>query len=178
MSKTNYYIFLSLVVVIILIFIGTKSDILKNLKNFGNSETKISEQADLTGFKFKGQLVSIEGDIIKIKGFFTSSSTPLELRGETTYSFRIDSGTNFRKLQIQMPSYESLRNSGKENTPYNIKDLPREELPGSLEDLKSSSSKGFLLVEGIFVNSTFETKNPIAAEVFYQLLLTPPDQTL
>ena len=176
MSKINHA-FIGFIVIALIIFLGFKSDVFKNFKN--PKESELSKQVNLTGFSFKGQLVSIEGDTMTLKGFFTSSTTPLELKGEKTLSFKVSSETSFRKLTIQMPSYESLRKStGKTSGTYNIKDLPREEGVGSLADLKDSISKGNLLVQGSFVNTSFDTKNPTAVEVFYELLSNPPDEKI
>ncbi len=177
MSKTNIT-FLGIAVLIIIAVIGSQNSTLFK-KPKALEESEFSKQANLTGFKFKGQLVSIEGNEVKIKGFFTSSSTPYNLKGEATLSFKVNSSTSYRKLQIHMPSYESLRDSnGNLKGPYNIQDLPREEVVGSLSDLKDSVSKGILLVEGVFTNSTFDMKDLTAVEVFYQLLLSPPDEKI
>ncbi len=72
-----------------------------------------------------------------------------------------------------MPSYESLRASGKTSGSYKINDLPRTEGVGSAEDLKGFVGQNGIYAQVDFPYSVYGKKNPVASFIFYQALIKP-----
>lgn len=123
--------------------------------------------------RFEGQIVSIDGDKITLKGMFVSSSTiPLDLQGERSLVFLVDKTTQFKKTGIMLPTYESLRATGETTRSYKINDLPKSETAGSLEDIKLFLGHDGTVVQVDFPYSIHNKRNPKASLVFYQSLIT------
>lgn len=123
---------------------------------------------------FNGELISIDNDKITLRGMFVSSSTlPENLQGQQELVFRVDKSTQYRKLEIKMPSYESLRAKGKTSGSYEISDLPRVEGVSSIEELKSFIKRGDVYLQVNFPYSIYNKKNPTASFIFFQVLIEP-----
>lgn len=126
--------------------------------------------------KFMGNIVNIEDEVVNLHGVFVGlpETAPKGLLSERDFSFRIDGSTSFKKFETILPSWKELRATGATSGSYNLKDLPRTEGVGSLDDLRNSLSKGYISVQVDFPASIYGSRNPIASFVFYHILVTPP----
>lgn len=135
------------------------------------------EQVDIR--RFIGNIVSIEGDIITLQGFFDgpTGTIPEKLLSKRSFSFRVNGNTIFEKLVINLPSWENLTAGGATSGTYKLQDLQRIEGEGSLDDMKShlilnddGTSANNIHVEADFPVSVYNSKNPAASRIFYQVM--------
>lgn len=132
--------------------------------------------------KISGYVVSIEGEIITTKGLYESEETlPKELSEERDITFKVNSSTIFKKVEINIPSKEELIASGKAKVlpngtyraEYTLDDQSRIEGSGSLDNIKIWLSKGGVSIKAEFPESIHNSKDPIASEVSYLILIEP-----
>lgn len=123
--------------------------------------------------QFNGNLIGVVNNNISLKGIYVSSTyLPPPYQAPREFTFRTDENTTWERIVITMPSYESLKKLG--TTTYEIKNLPRNKVEGSLEDLKNLP-----LTEAIFVQADFSTsisdtsKVPVAKKISYKILMQP-----
>lgn len=125
--------------------------------------------------KFTGNVISVEGETIKLHGVFygPSGTIPATLSAERDFSFRVDDATVFRKTTIQLPTPKEIPAKGGK---FNVQDLHQEKGAGSLADLANSLSGWAAYVEADFPASILNSQNPIASYVFYRVLTIPTPQ--
>lgn len=133
----------------------------------------VSQKPDVYNIsKFNGEIVSIEGNKVTLYGMFIASSTlPVNYKEKQEFSFLVDESTEYQKLEIIMPSYESLRATGKTSATYNLEDLPKNHVAGSLSDLEKYVSQKGIFVEASFSSSVYNKTNPKASMVYYQSIV-------
>lgn len=126
--------------------------------------------------KFSGNVVVVEGNMITLHGMFSGSSTiPENLKSERDFSFQAGEATQFKKADIRWPTWEELAKQGTSGT-FNIEDLPRTDVESSLDDFTKSAllkDGRAVYAEVDFLTSIYNSKNPTASYVFYQLVGTP-----
>ena len=161
------------VVVLVLILVGyfvlyKKTPIIPN--------REFSKEIPVGATEFRGRLVKVDGNKITLNGSFFASASPRALVGQVKdFSFIVNESTTWKKLEMALPSYSSLRESGTTTRTFEIKDLPRKDGVGSIDDLGSSMSKGAVIVKIDFSFSVGSSKNPVATSVFYQIIVNPSD---
>lgn len=129
--------------------------------------------------KFTGSVSNIEGNKITVRGVFDGpqGAIPEELSSVREFYFIVDEKTAFQKLVTQLPSWEELMATGATSGTYELKDRPRTEGKGSLDDLGShlifddNGATGNVLIEVDFPISIYGAENPVASSVFYQVML-------
>ena len=126
--------------------------------------------------KFSGGIESVDGDIITMQGIYDGpiGTTPENLSINQSFSFKVDLETSFDRLEIILPTWESLTGTGSTSGTFYFRDLPQTEGEGSLEDIKESLSKGSISAEVDFPSSIYNTKNPVASSIFYTILVQSP----
>ncbi len=155
MNNTNskWYLFLVLVLLVGMAYwFGTN-----NLK-------KTSLQTEEGAFR--GTLVRAEEGALVLRGFFTSPrGLAADIKGQRDFSLKVDSSTKFKKISVSMPSI-----SGK---PVDVKDLPREEVAGSISDIRSlgTTTQAMFTVSFFFKDKNLATA--VAKEVSYQFFVEP-----
>lgn len=142
---------------------------------FNINSDNISKQPYVN--KFSGQVVGIEGELVKLRGVYVSSipfDKNSDLGSERDFSFPVDGATTFKKLEIRHPNWEELRATGKTSGTYNIADLPRFEGVGSFDDLKKYFlSNQDITIEADFSTSIIDSENAVASSVFYTIMIMP-----
>ncbi len=127
--------------------------------------------------KFKGNIISIEGDIITLKGVFDGSvgTIPQDLLLERNFSFKVDDTTRFEELVIGWPTWDEVRSAGG-TLKFSVEDLPQNRETKSWDSFKNTVSlnPGAVYVEVDFTTSIFNSKNPTALLVFYRTMNMPP----
>lgn len=129
-----------------------------------------------SGSKFIGNVVAVEGDTITLHGVFSGPGTvPEDLLSARDFSFRVDETTRFEKTEIRWPTWEEIAAQGTSSS-FDIQDLPRTEGEGNLDDFKNSFSLNpeTIYVEVDFSSSIYNSENPTASSVFYQVSVIPP----
>ena len=141
---------------------------------FNINSKDISKQFDIN--KFRGQVISIEGETIKLRGVYVSA-VPLDdtnLSSEREFSFRVGESTVFEKLEIRHPAWEELEVIAKAGGTYDIADLPRFEGAGSFADLKKSfSSNSGIVIDADFPVSIIDSRDPVVSSIFYTIMVIP-----
>lgn len=142
---------------------------------FNINSKDVSEQPYIN--KFSGQVVGVEGELIKLHGVYVSTipfDKDSDLGSERYFSFQINETTTFKKLEIRHPTWEKLRAIAKVGGTYNIEDLPRNEGVGSFDDLKKSfSSNQNITIEADFSISIIDSEDTVASSVFYTVMIAP-----
>jgi len=125
--------------------------------------------------KFTGKLSGVEENIVKLHGIYSVIGLSGELAEIRDFSFKTDANTQFKKLVITWPEWKTLTAGGKTNGRIVLKDLPKVESEGSLEDLQSfiGSEAGMFSVEAEFSVNIYNLENPVASLVFYQIVIMP-----
>lgn len=123
--------------------------------------------------KFNGAVVSVDGDVVIMKGFYDSSTGVISqdvLSKERDFSFKVNETTRFEKLDIKWPTWEEVRAAPGGHLPFKISELPQSRVAGSLEDINNLNTlnPGVVYMEVDFSESIYNTKNPVASFVFYK----------
>ena len=126
---------------------------------------------------FRGEAKSIKNKTIILNGNFFSSdkAIPEALSTKQDFSFRVDDSTQFEKLETFWPKWEKLASGGATSGKLKLEDLPKNQGAASLDQLKEAFSLNpeSLYVEAKFADSIYGVRNPIAASVYYEVIVMP-----
>lgn len=121
---------------------------------------------------FRGSVVSINGDTVTLLGSYIASSTlPIDIQGQKTFSFVVDSETKITKTEQNFPDWSKLGTSGV----IKLKDLPAENSNSSLSDLEAAlgNTKNSTTVDVHFDSSIYKISMPKALSINYKVLVMP-----
>lgn len=113
--------------------------------------------------EFIGTVVGIDGNILKLSGYFETPSGDGQLKQVEVI---VDSKTEFLKTIVHMPTVADLEKTGGF---YTFNDLQKEEVMGSLDDLKNSKIMVSAISEkNIYNKSKFKAKKLSYLERVYE----------
>ncbi len=126
--------------------------------------------------KFQGTLVGISADLVSARGVFVSlNPLPKKLQGQHELLFRVDSITEFKKLEITFPTFQSIRDSGTTTAVFDFDELPQTISVGSLEDLKKYVLNDEISIEVEFAKPIGNFKDAVASLFFYEVRIRPDE---
>ena len=161
----NILIVVVVIAIILLGMFGLKSD--------------NADEVSVNIFEFSGRVESVEGDIIALEGAYsgpftgTSEVVSDDIFSVRSFSFKVDSNTQFEKVERKLPDFPDLGENGSHSESFSLEDLPKTESVGSLADLNNSLSGSTVTIEVKFLDSIYGVDNPVASSVLYRVLTRP-----
>lgn len=129
---------------------------------FFNSQNEVN--------RFIGRITGLEENTISVFGVFKTESgdVPESLSTAQNFTFRVNESTQIQKETIQWPDDLGILGEN-----FDLKDLPHQREPGSLEDLKVFFGKDTVFIEASFPVAINNAQNPVASTLLYRILSFP-----